>query len=197
MIWPPCLNSICGLTSALYNGMINVFSIYVMFLLISPNIWLPFAAASPHCSETFMSALTVTPRSFSFTLVPNIVLPIKYSPLTCPMWMHLHLPKLNNICHFSDQFTNLVRSSYTVSLSASVFTVLNTFVSSANLNTLHDKSSSKSFINIKHNMTPMELHSKLVSSMISPPLLLFTVFCLSTMLVSNWSYFPLYHRLLI
>ena len=64
----------CGLTIALYTGMINVFSIYVMFFLISPNIWLPFAAASPHCSETVMSALTVTPKSFSLTLVPNIVI---------------------------------------------------------------------------------------------------------------------------
>ena len=127
MTWPPCLNvmkySKCGLTIALYNGMINVFSICVMFLLISPNIWLPFAAASPHCSETVTSALSVTPKSFSFTLVPNIVLPIKYSLLTLPspMWMHLHLPKLNNICPFLDHLTNLVRSSCTVSLSASVF----------------------------------------------------------------------------
>ena len=153
MIWPPCLNAIFQVwpNIALYNGMIIVFSIYVMFLLISPNIWLPFAAASPHCSETVMSALTVTPTSFSFTLVPNIVLSIKYYLLTlpCPIWMHLHLPKLNYICHFSDHLTNLVRSSCKVSFSALVFTVLNTFVSSANLSTLLDKSSSKSFIYIK------------------------------------------------
>ena len=115
----------CGLTIALYNGMIKVLSIYVMFLLINPKIWFPFAAASPHCSETVMSALTVTPKSFSFTLVPNIVLPIKHSLLTlpCPMWMHLHLPKLNNICPFSELLTNLVRSSCKVSFSVSVFTV--------------------------------------------------------------------------
>ena len=31
--------------------------------------------------------------------------------------VHLHLSKLNNICHFSDHFTNLVRSSCKVSLS--------------------------------------------------------------------------------
>ena len=166
--------------------MTNVFSIYVMFLLIRPNIWLLFAAASPHRSETVMSALI-----FSFTLVPNIVLPIKYSLLTlpCPMWMHLHLPTLNNVCHFSDHLTNLVGSSCTVSLSASVFTVLNTFVSSANLNTLLGKSSSKSFININNNIgpntDPYGTPLKLVSSLISPPLLLLSVFCLSTMLVSN------------
>ena len=105
----------CGLTIALYNGIINVFSIYLMFLLISPNMWLPFAAASQHCSKT------VTPRSFSFTLVNSIVLPINYSLLTlpCPMWMHLHLPTLNSICHFPDHLTNLVRSSCKGSLSAS------------------------------------------------------------------------------
>ena len=130
-----------------------------MFLLISPNIWLPFAAASPHCSETVMYALIVTHKSFLFTLVPNIVhpvLPIKYSLLTLPclMWVHLHLPKLNNICLFSDHLTNLFRSPCKVSLSASVFTVLNTFVSSASLSTLLHKSSSKSFINIRSNIGP-------------------------------------------
>ena len=31
----------CGLTIAGYNGLINVFSIYVMFLLVSASIWLP------------------------------------------------------------------------------------------------------------------------------------------------------------
>ena len=46
----------CGITIALYDGMINLFTIYV--LLISPNIGLPFEAAIPHCSETVMSALT-------------------------------------------------------------------------------------------------------------------------------------------
>ena len=51
-----------------------------------------------------------------------------------------------------DHLTNLVRSSCKVSLSASVFTVLNTFVSSANLSTLLHKSSSKSFINIRNNI---------------------------------------------
>ena len=144
----------CGLYVVLYNDMINDFSIYVMFLLISRNIWLPFAA-NPHCSETVVSVLTVTPRPVSFTLVPNIVFPIKYYllALPCPKWMHLHLPKLSNICHFSDHFTNLVRSSCKVSLSEYVFTVLNTFVSSAYLRTLLDKSSFKSFINIKSNIS--------------------------------------------
>ena len=44
-----------------------------MFLVICPNIVLLFAAACPHCSETIMLALTVTPKSFSFTFMPNIV----------------------------------------------------------------------------------------------------------------------------
>ena len=74
----------CGIIVALYNGMIRFFGIYVMFLIISPNIWLPFEASIPHCSETVMSALTVTPRSFSFTFVPNMVLPINCSLFTCP-----------------------------------------------------------------------------------------------------------------
>ena len=88
--------------------------------------------------------------------MPNIVSPTKYSLFTfpCPMWMHLHFPKLNNICHFSDHMANLARSFHNVFLSASVFTVLNTFVSFANLRTLLDKSSSKSFMNIEINTNP-------------------------------------------
>ena len=45
------------------------FSLCVIFLLINPRIRLPFEAAIPHCSETFMSALIVTPKSFSFKVV--------------------------------------------------------------------------------------------------------------------------------
>ena len=119
----------CGLTIVMYNGMINVFAIYVMFLLISPNIWLPFATASPNCSEA------VTPRSFSFTLVPNYSIAHKV--------FFVHITMSNNICHFSDDLTKLVRSSGKVPLSASMCTVLNTFVSSAILSSLLDKLSSK------------------------------------------------------
>ena len=68
--------------------------------------------------------------------------------LPCPMCIHLHFPKLNNICHFSDHFTNLSRSSCKLCLSVSLVTFLNTFVSSANLSTLLDMSSSKSYIYI-------------------------------------------------
>ena len=65
------------------------------------------------------------------------------SMFPCPMCIHLHFPKLNNICHFSDHLTNLSRSSCKLSLSVSLVTVLNTVVSSANLSTLLDMSSSK------------------------------------------------------
>ena len=76
----------------------------------------------------------------------------------CPMCIHLHFPKLNNICHFYDHLTNLSRSSCKLCLSVSFVTFLNTFVSSANLSTLLDMSSSRSFIYIKnsigHNTDP-------------------------------------------
>jgi len=35
---------------------------------------LPFEAAIPHCTETIMSALTVTHKSLSFTVVSDTVL---------------------------------------------------------------------------------------------------------------------------
>ena len=61
----------------------------------------------------------------------------------CPVCMHLHFPKLNNICHFSNHLTNLSRSSCKLCLSVSLVTFLNTVVSSTNVSTLLDMSSSK------------------------------------------------------
>ena len=146
----------CGLTIALYMGTIRCFSLYVIVLLISPRIWFPFEAAIPHCSETFMSALNVTPKSFSCVVLPSTASPILYSlsVFPCPMWIHLHFPKLNNICHFPDHLTNFSRSSCKLCLSVSLVTFLNTFVSSANLSTLLDMSFSKSFIYIKNSIGP-------------------------------------------
>ena len=127
----------------------------------------------------------------------NIVSPITYSLFTypCPMWVHLHFPKLNNICHFSDHLTNFCN----VSLSAYVCTVLNTFVLSANYLISHPNNYLYYISKLIWLPTPTSaaFHLKLVSSLISHPLLLLSVFCLSTMFVINWSYFPLYHRILI
>ena len=93
-------------------------------------------------------------------VLPSIASPILYSSsmFPCPMCIHLHLPKCNNICHFSDHLTHLSRSSCKLCLSVSLVTFLNTVVSSANFTTLLDMSSSKSFIYIKnskgHNTDP-------------------------------------------
>ena len=58
---PVCNTPKWGLTIALYNGMIKVLFIDVMFLLIlAPIFGCPkFEAAIPHWSKTVMSALTV------------------------------------------------------------------------------------------------------------------------------------------
>ena len=37
------------------------------------NIWVPFLAAIPHCSETFMYELTMTPTSFSLSVESNCI----------------------------------------------------------------------------------------------------------------------------
>ena len=76
------------------------------------------------------------------------------SKFLCPVCRHLHFPKLNNIYHFSDHFTNLSRSFCKCWLSPSLLTLLNTFVSSANVSTLLVILSSKSLIYIKNNKGP-------------------------------------------
>ena len=98
-----------------------------------------------------MSALIVNPKSFSFKVVFSTIVYCASSFL-CPVWGHLHFPKLNSICHFSDHSVNLLRSSCKCCLSASLLIFLNTFVSSANFNTLLVMSSSKSLIYIKNKI---------------------------------------------
>ena len=145
-----------GLTIVFYSGIISSFSLYTIFRLINQRIWFPFAAAIPHCSDTFMSALIVNLKSFSFKVVFSTVPPIVYcaSSFPCPVWKHLHFPQLNSICHFSDHSINLLRSSCKCYLSASHLIFLNTFVSSADFNTLLVMSSSKSLIYIKNQIRP-------------------------------------------
>ena len=72
----PVYNILRGLTIALYRGTIKLLSLYVIFLRIIPRTWLPLDAAILHCSETFMLAFIVTPKSFSFTVILRIVPPI-------------------------------------------------------------------------------------------------------------------------
>ena len=62
-----------GLTIALYRGIIKLFSLCVIFLRIISRTWLPLDAAILHCSDTFMLAFIVTPKSFSFTVLLRIV----------------------------------------------------------------------------------------------------------------------------
>ena len=146
----------CVLTIALYRDTISCFSFYMIVILINHIIWFPFEAAIPHCSETFMPALNVTPKSFSCVVLPRTASPILYSSsmVPCPMCIHLHFPKLNNICHFSDHLTNLARSSCKLCLSVSLVTFLNTYVSSANFSALLDMSFFKSFKYIKNSIGP-------------------------------------------
>ena len=53
-----------------------------------------------------------------------------------PVCRHLHFPKLNNICHFSDHLTNLLMSSCNICLSRNSLVFLKSLVSSANFNIL-------------------------------------------------------------
>ena len=60
--------------------------------------------------------------------------------------LHLHFPKLNNICHFSDHLTNLSMSSCKFCLSPISLVFVNNLVSSANFSILPVTPSSKSLM---------------------------------------------------
>ena len=103
-----------------------------------------------HLGDSPGSELIVNPKSYSFTVVFSTLSPIVYcaSSFPYPVRRHLHFPKLNSICHFLDQSVTLFRSSCNCCLFASLLIFLNTFVSSANFNTLLVISSYKSLIYI-------------------------------------------------
>ena len=61
-----------------------------------------------------------------------------------PVCRHLHFPKLNNICHFSDHLINLSMSSCNFCLSPISLAFLNSLASSASFNILPVTHSSKS-----------------------------------------------------
>ena len=71
--------NILSLTIALYKGTIKLVSLYVIFLRLIPRTWLPLDAAILHCSDTFMLAFIVTPKSFSFMVLLKIVPPFHSS----------------------------------------------------------------------------------------------------------------------
>ena len=67
------------LTIALHRGTIKPFSLDVIFLRIIPRTWLPSDVAILHCSETFMIAIIVTPKYFSFTVLLSFSFPFHSS----------------------------------------------------------------------------------------------------------------------
>ena len=66
-----------------------------------------------HCAESFVLAFIDTPKSFSVTVLLRIVPHIsQFMPVfPGPVCRHLHFPKCNNICPFSDHLTNLAMPS--------------------------------------------------------------------------------------
>ena len=116
-----------------------------------PRILLLFKVAIPHCSETFISAIFFTPKSFSFIVITVSPISKFTSKFPCYVCRYLHFPKFNNICYFSDDLTNLSRSFCKCCLSPSLLNFLNIFVSSANFSTLLVILSSMSLIYIKNN----------------------------------------------
>ena len=117
-----------------------------------------------------------------------------------PVCRHLHFPKSNNICHFSDHLTNLSMSSCQFCLSPISLTFLNSLVSSANFNILPVTPSSKSFMYTKNKIvpstdtcgTPLKTDFQLETSRPQPP---FVSYMLANCL-SSWLYCFPYHVIL-
>ena len=101
---------------------------------ISPSALLALEYASWHCLAGFKLWVMNKPRSFSSYTASSIWWFIKYlKPLLfCPNCITMHLEELKGICHLSDHSNRRHRSDCKTSLSLSLLTFSNSFVSSAN-----------------------------------------------------------------
>ena len=63
--------------------------VYPCMLVTKSNVWFPFIAAIPHCSESFMSELTMTHTFFPLSVESNAVLFVRQFvlALACPIIM--------------------------------------------------------------------------------------------------------------
>ena len=114
-----------------------------------------------HLNDRIQGGLLCRQGGFDYVypvigVLPSTASHISYSSsmFSCPMCMHLHFLKFNNISHFSYYLTNLSRPSGNLCLPVLFVTSLNCFVSSPNVSTLLDMSSSKSFVYIKNSTGP-------------------------------------------
>ena len=124
-----------------------------MFLLIIPSTWFAFIAATEHCADDFPFWWIIIPKSLSCSTEFSSFPPISYFPrwFLLPICNTIHLSTLNNICQSSDQWNNFLKSHLTVSVSASLHTLLQTLLSSANFQIFDIM---PSFINIKNSNGP-------------------------------------------
>jgi len=125
----------------------------VNVLLIIPKIWLPLEAALKHCFPTLRSWQMVTPKSFSYLIMPRGMPFNAYSSILFlnPIFTTLHFPTLNIICHF---FTQLAKSILSRPISSYECTLPMSLTPSANFNISLLISSSRSLIKIVNKVWP-------------------------------------------
>ena len=127
-----------------------------MFLLIIPSTWFAFIAATEHCADDFPFWWIITPKSLSCSTDFSSFPPISSLPrwFLLPICSTIHLSTLNNICQSSDHRNSFLKSPLIVSASASLHTLLQILLSSANFQIFDMMPSSISFINIKNSNGP-------------------------------------------
>ena len=134
-------------------------SMVLKCLFIIPHTDWAFFVAWIHCSVSFKSLVTQTPRSFSTVIVfkhavlfpSDIVYTVGSS---CSICMTLHLSMLKESNYFFDHSINKFRSCCKNSLSSMSLILVHIFVSSANIIRLHLTKSGRSLTNIKNNKGP-------------------------------------------
>src|SRR6218665_2962024 len=144
------------ITSVLYRFKMMFLSLLTTVLLIMPRTLFALADASVHCLDGLALSCIITPKSFSSSIWLILLLSISYSNLQflLPTCMTAHLSMLNGMFQSFDHLCSLSKSPLRAMASSSLFTLAQSFVSSANLDIFDTVPSSMSLIYITNNSGP-------------------------------------------
>ena len=142
--------SSCSVVRLIFKTHVTIQTFYPCAILKnlywSPRTLLVSKVVNLHCRTKHSELILLL---WTFEVFIKTVSCISYGsfPFARPIWRHLHLFWLNNICHLSDHWTNLFKYPCIVWHSCLVCTILKMLASStANLTMLLATLSSKSFI---------------------------------------------------
>src|SRR6218665_548429 len=128
----------------------------MVFLSLLTTVLLIMPRTLLHCLDGLALSCIITPKSFSSSVCLILRLSISYSNLQffLPTCMTVHLSMLNGMFQSFDHLCSFAKSPLRALASSSLFTLEQSFVSSANLDIFDTIPSYMSLIYITNNSGP-------------------------------------------